>query len=96
MTEKINVSAKTSFNRLHAFLAFVFWVVVGYFLKDIIRCDFEWAPLLIGLLVGIVRMFIINDKYAWQVATLEEIRDIKAMLESGGKKEIEINKEGNL
>ena len=95
MTERINVSAKTRFNRLHAFLALVFWIIagyfVGYFLTKKMYCDLEWVGLVAGIIIGIIRMFVINDKYAWQIATLEEIRDIKAMLEPEEKKESEEN-----
>lgn len=88
MTERINVAAKTLFNRIHAAIALVFWILLGFFLSRVLELELRlshWLSLLIslalGIGVGVVRMFIINGRYAWQVATIEEIRDLKAMLE---------------
>lgn len=83
MTERINVEAKTQLNRAHAVIALIFWIGIGIaaFVADF---DYAMAVLIAGIIIGIVRLFVINDKYAWQVATIEEIREIKEMLEQKG------------
>lgn len=49
---------------------------------------------LAGIVIGIVRLIIINAKYAWQVATLEELQYVKSLLleEKEYKKIIELGK----
>lgn len=91
LTEGINVGVKTGFNRFHAILAFLFWLGVGIFVH--VRFD-NILFVVAGILIGIVRLFLINDKYAWQVATLEEIRYVKSLLsdEKEYKKIIEVGK----
>ena len=83
MTEKINVKFKTAMNRLHAVLAFLFWlalgIVAGKLVSEIVYEDVSAICAVAGILIGIVRLFVINDKYAWQVATLEEIEKIQTM-----------------
>ena len=83
MTERINVETKTMLNRLHAGFAFIFWIAAGVFITLQYSSDYDyaWLAAVIGIVIGFTRMFIINNKYAWQVATLEEIRDIKVLLE---------------
>ena len=83
MTEKFNVDAKTTFNRIHAALACVFWMALGFISQKIFNFREPTINIVLvvcGIIIGIVRLFIINDKYAWQVATLEEIREVKIML----------------
>ncbi len=92
MTEKINVTVRKGLNRAHAAIAFIFWLGLGIFLgmrglgeKILFWMDSGlslFVCFLCGGLIGIVRTVIINDKYAWQVATLEEIQDVRALLES--------------
>jgi hypothetical protein len=91
LTEGINVGVKTGFNRFHAVLAFLFWLGVGIFAH--VKFD-SMLFVLAGIVIGIVRLFIINDKYAWQVATLEEIQYVKSLLleEKEYKKIIELGK----
>lgn len=92
MTERINVAAKTTLNRVRAVIALIFWIIIGIFayfwLNDGYYYDFAWLGIVGGIVIGVIRLFIINDKYAWQVATIEEIRDLKKLLE---KNEIVIN-----
>lgn len=42
----------------------------------------SWFSLILGIVLGIVRMFVINDKYAWDVAILDEIERVKSMVSS--------------
>ena len=89
MTERINVATKTLLNRVRAVIALIFWIIIGIiafvWINDGYYDDFAWLGIVGGLVIGIIRLFIINDKYAWQVATIEEIRDIKKILETNGK-----------
>ncbi|WP_027728828.1 hypothetical protein [Treponema sp. C6A8] len=87
MTEKINVEVKTLLNRIHAILALVSWVIIGIcvynWMKDSWKYeDYSWLGFLVCGVIGVIRLFIINDKYAWQVATYEEIKALESMVES--------------
>lgn len=94
MTERINVASKIVFNRIHAISALILWIVIG-----IIACvlmsdsyaldDFAWLGIVGGIILGVSNLFIINNKYAWQVATIDEIRELKIILEKDIKKEID-------
>ena len=99
MTEKINVKFKTAMNRLHAVLAFLFWValgiVAGKLVSEIVYEDVSAICAVAGILIGIVRLFVINDKYAWQVATLEEIEKIQKTLEAMNGGDIKTEQEND-
>ncbi len=87
MTERINVSAKTTINRIHAVSALLLWIIIGIVVFKLMSDsyffdDFAWIGIIGGIIIGIIRLFIINDKYAWQVATIEEIRDLKILIEN--------------
>ena len=86
MTERINVATKTVFNRIHAIGALILWIIIGVVAFKLMSDnylfeDYAWLGIAGGVIVGIIRLFIINNKYAWQVATIEEIRDLKILLE---------------
>ena len=99
MTEKINVKFKTAMNRLHAVLAFLFWlalgIVAGKLVSEIVYEDVSAICAVAGILIGIVRLFVINDKYAWQVATLEEIEKIQKTLEAMNGGDIKTEQEND-
>ena len=99
MTEKINVKFKTAMNRLHAVLAFLFWValgiVAGKLVSENVYEDVNAICAVAGILIGIVRLFVINDKYAWQVATLEEIEKIQKTLEAMNGGDIKTEQEND-
>ena len=87
MTERINVSAKTTINRIHAVSALLLWIIIGIVVFILMSDsysfdDFAWIGIIGGIIIGIIRLLIINDKYAWQVATIEEIRDLKILIEN--------------
>ncbi len=99
MTEKINVKFRTAMNRLHAVLAFLFWIalgiVAGKLVSEIVYEDVSAICAVAGILIGIVRLFVINDKYAWQVATLEEIEKIQKTLETMNGGDIKTEQEND-
>ena len=87
MTERINVEVKSKLNRAHAVLACVFWIVLGgfgfaYLSNSWTMRKYAWVAIVFGIAFGIIRIFMINNKYAWQVATLEEIEYVQELLES--------------
>ncbi len=83
MVEEFDVGLKKVLNILHGIAALVFWSVVGYYLNKLplffLKIPSQWT-LPLGIVVGLVRFFIIRDKYSWQIATLNEINRIKTML----------------
>lgn len=101
MTEKINVAVKKTLNRVHAVIALIFWILAGVagfiFLHEVLYAEeVSILAIIAGIIIGIVRLFIINDKYAWQVATLEEIRELRKIIaDLGIKKSIQSNLSSN-
>lgn len=91
MTQGINVSIKRGANNAHAILAIIFWLVLGI----VAHIMFDNIFFIIGgIAIGVVRLFVINDKYAWQVATLDEIQYVKSLLlsEKDNNKILEIGR----
>ena len=66
MTERINVATKTLLNRVRAVIALIFWIIIGIiafvWINDGYYDDFAWLGIVGGLVIGIIRLFIINDK----------------------------------
>ena len=102
VVERINVAFKTALNRVHAVLALLFWIISGFVSFAWIKSKFpyaeiwflknSWIFIIIGIIIGLIRAFIILDKYSWQVTTIEEIRDVKKALKNMGSK---INNDSN-
>ncbi|MCR4630606.1 MAG: hypothetical protein K5786_03145, partial [Treponema sp.] len=63
--------------------------------SEIVYEDVNAICAVAGILIGIVRLFVINDKYAWQVATLEEIEKIQKTLEAMNGGDIKIEQEND-
>ena len=83
MTERINIEIKTRANRAHAALAVCFWSIVGIAACQYFEySDYNWVAVVCGIFIGVIRLIVINNKFAWQIATIEEIRDIKKLLNS--------------
>ncbi len=85
MVEEFDIGAKKAFNRLHAFAALIFWPVVCFFLSRIpvlAMLVLENWGLVIGIAIGVVRLFVILDKYSWQIATLNELNEVKNLVRS--------------
>ena len=78
MVEEFDVGVKTFFNRVYAIIALVFWIVAGIFVLD--KLLPQKFGVVVGILIGVVRLFIIRNKYSWEIATLNEINSIKTML----------------
>ena len=80
MVEEFDVGVKRIFNTLHGVVALILWPIAGYF---VVGNFFPkgWG-LAVGIIIGLVRFFVIRDKYSWQIATLNELKSVGNLVKS--------------